>query len=132
MRECLICKTEFKFSKGRREKYCSRICWFKSRKGIIPKNLSTLYTTERNERRRQKLLREKHHHWKGDDVGYEAIHRWLLLEFGKADRCENPNCVYPRPGFNGKIMLRPRMFQYAKIKDKKYERKRENFMMLCP
>lgn len=25
--------------------------------------------------------------WKGDEVGYSAIHRWLILNYGKANIC---------------------------------------------
>lgn len=69
-------------------------------KGKIPKNLKTLYTPELNEKRRAKLIGNKnslgvvhskdiiakrvahftgnkHFAWKGDDVGYYALHSWL-------------------------------------------------------
>jgi len=52
--------------------------------------------------------------------GYDAIHCWLKRHYGKADKCESPNCT-------GKS----KMFHWAKIKGLKYEHKRENFRMLC-
>ena len=60
------------------------------------------------------------HLWRGDSVGYYGIHSWLRKEFGKANNCENPGCL--------KIS---KIFQWAKLKDKSYSRKRENFWMLC-
>lgn len=55
--------------------------------------------------------------WVGDKVGYYGIHDWLYLHFGKANKCE-------RCGSDKRV-------QWAKLKDKKYERKRENFWQLC-
>lgn len=52
--------------------------------------------------------------------GYDAIHKWLKKHYGKADRCENPKCL--------KIS---NTFQWAKLPDKTYEHKRENFVRLC-
>lgn len=58
--------------------------------------------------------------WKGDFVKYSGLHKWLRDNFGKANKCENENC----PG-------KSKNFDYAKIKGKKYLRRRENFMMMC-
>src|SRR3990167_5514729 len=58
--------------------------------------------------------------WKGDNAGYFTIHSWLKRHFGKANKCENPNCK--------KISNR---FHWAKLKGKRYIHKRENFWMLC-
>lgn len=50
---------------------------------------------------------------------YEAIHQWLLVYFGKADRCEFCH------KFNKK------KYEYALKKGCKHERKRENYFQLC-
>jgi len=63
---------------------------------------------------------EKAGHWKGAKVGYYGIHNWLIRKFGKANKCENFNCS-----------KKYNKFHWAKLKDKTYERKRENFWMLC-
>lgn len=34
------------------------------------------------------FLREKHPFWKGDNVGYYALHVWVKKELGKAKKCE--------------------------------------------
>lgn len=52
--------------------------------------------------------------------GYQAIHKWLRKHYGKADRCENPNCLGVSISY-----------QWAKLADKEYEHKRENFIKLC-
>lgn len=66
------------------------------------------------------LRGEKSPHWKGDKVGYSGIHDWLQTNFGKANKCENSLCSQTTGNY-----------QWAKIKDKEYERKRENFIQLC-
>lgn len=48
------------------------------------------------------------------------IHQWLIYHLGKANKCENKSCK--------KIGKR---FEYALIDGKPYDRKRENYMMLC-
>lgn len=69
--------------------------------------------------------------WDGDNVGYVGIHQWLRKEFGKADRCENSECVYPKRNWYGKIMKFPKRFEWALIHGKDYKRRRENFWRLC-
>lgn len=51
---------------------------------------------------------------------YASIHNWLRKMYGPADKCENRQCVQPSSSF-----------QWAKVKDKEYDFKRENFVMLC-
>lgn len=34
---------------------------------------------------------ERHHEWKGDDVGYQALHGWVYRQLGKPSKCENCN-----------------------------------------
>ena len=52
--------------------------------------------------------------------GYDAIHAWLRLHFGKADRCEETTCK--------KIS---KTFQWALRPEKSYTHIRENFIRLC-
>lgn len=97
-RNCLRCGKESWIIKSRLLKgggnYCSRDCSNKS-------------TAKRG---------EDSHHYK-EKVGYHAVHDWLYLNFGKANKCEN--C-----GSDKRV-------QWAKLKEKSYERKRENFWQLC-
>lgn len=52
--------------------------------------------------------------------GYHAIHKWLVKHFGSAQLCEGEQC-------NGKSKL----YHWAKLNDREYEHKRENFIQLC-
>jgi hypothetical protein len=31
---------------------------------------------------------EAHHAWKGESVGYYALHKWVYRQYGKANECE--------------------------------------------
>ena len=54
-------------------------------------------------------------------VGYKGIHKWLIINFGKANKCENPECSCKEP----------EKFEWSLINGMEYERKRDNFWMLC-
>jgi hypothetical protein len=61
--------------------------------------------------------------WKGDNIGYKAVHLWLKVNFGKANRCEAPLRLPIQPCSN--------KYEWALKRNKKCERKRENFFMSC-
>lgn len=63
---------------------------------------------------------EKNGMWKGDKVSYWGIHKWLVKQFGNANKCERKQCY-----------KRNFIYQWALRKGKNYERKRENFIQLC-
>lgn len=52
---------------------------------------------------------------------YNAIHNWLRTVYGKPNKCDNIKCKGIGSG----------KFDWAKVKDKEYDFKRENFIMLC-
>lgn len=52
---------------------------------------------------------------------YHPVHYWLGVNFGKANKCENPDCK----------SVNKKRFEYALIKGKVYEKNRDNFIMLC-
>jgi hypothetical protein len=58
--------------------------------------------------------------WKGDEVGYQGIHRWLSKTYGRADRCEKDDCTNKSTSYS-----------WAKLRGKEYKRRRENFMRMC-
>ena len=51
---------------------------------------------------------------------YYSIHHWLRKFFGKADVCENPTCK-----------RKSNIYQWALLKDKEHDYKRENYWKLC-
>lgn len=56
-------------SRVNRGTYCSRKCYEISKKQF--------YTASKN------------HKWKGDKVGYRALHSWVARQLGKPSRCEH-------------------------------------------
>ena len=71
--------------------------------------------------RNKNKTNEKNSNWKGNKVGVIGIHQWLRRNFIKKRICE----------FCGFSSNNPLRIDWALIKGKKYERKRENFMELC-
>lgn len=69
----------------------------------------------------ERQIGEKNHRWSGEMVGYKGIHKWLIINFGKANKCENPECSCKEP----------EKFEWSLINGMEYERKRDNFWMLC-
>lgn len=59
--------------------------------------------------------------WKGDKAGYVAIHTWLRNTYGKASRCESPNCESKSP----------KRYEYANLSGE-YKRDRSDYIQLCP
>jgi len=51
---------------------------------------------------------------------YHAIHKWLNNYFGKANKCENPNC-------KGICKI----YHYCLIKGKKHQHNRNNYVLMC-
>ena len=87
------------------------------KKGKIPYKM----TAKIKEKLSISKMGNKNPQWKGGIAFYSNIHKWLNLTFGKADKCENINCQYKNP----------KRYEWAKLKNKNYKRKRENFIMLC-
>jgi len=114
-KQCEICKREFIVANNRpKARFCSIKCkaqWQKQLPEEIRKKISNTL--------KNKGIKPPSR-WIENPTNYSTIHKWLIKEYGKADRCENKQC-------NGKS----KNYQYALIKGFKYERKRENFIMLC-
>ena len=118
--ECKICKKEMN---PRNKNYCSRKCrdlgWTTHKFCIFCGKERQVFTKKYCSKvcQGKDMRGVKSQNWVGDKVGYCGIHDWLQLNFGKANKCEQ--C-----GSFEKV-------QWAKLKDKSYERKRENFWQLC-
>jgi hypothetical protein len=85
------------FTNTKMLRYCSRKCanqrhnssrfvagrepWNKGTKGVC-KPSSTSFTSENQ-------LDDRHTNWKGDRVGYFALHSWVGRKLGKPGQCEH-------------------------------------------
>lgn len=65
-------------------------------------------------------LGEKHHHWKGNDIGYRTLHQWVESRLGKPDTCE----------FCEKNGLKGKQIHWAN-KSGEYRRNLEDWLRLC-
>ena len=152
-KECLLCKREFyvdTYGKRTRQ-HCSRICAYKSplrskklrehspnkkgvrlntgrthfKKGHIPANKGVKGFRHSGSFKKGhaplwRPVGKLNWSWAGDNVKYRGIHTWLAKYYGKSYQCENLSCE-----------KKSNNFHWAKLKNKEYERKRENFWMLC-
>lgn len=73
---------------------------------------------------------EKHPQWKGEKVGYSALHTWIHRKVGKAARCDFKGCKYPRRNAANKVLLSPKGFQWANISHE-YRRELSDWIQLC-
>lgn len=67
-----------------------------------------------------KFCDEKHHRWKGDSVGYDALHRWVAKKLGKPNTCEKCH----QSGFN-------RYQIHWANKSRTYKRELSDWLRLC-
>lgn len=109
-RNCLICNERFKVPSNSLKKgigkFCSRKCYGISIKGKkhsaeVKKKISTsligLNTWSKGRKHSPETIRKrvlqmqgvKHWNWKGDSVGYYALHDWIKRNLGKPTKCEH-------------------------------------------
>ena len=93
-----------------------------SSKGKIPWNKGLTGLPKHSKETRLKMSEahsnEKHHEWKGEDVGYSALHSWISRKKGSA---KNYYCSVCRT---------KKSLQWAN-KDHKYKRKLSDWIVLC-
>lgn len=99
-RICIVCEKEFTAlespSRKGRGKTCSRICYHKWRKGKPAWNLGKSSPWMIGNKHRigkgnpnpHKMFADVNHKWKGDKVGYRALHYWVERQLGKPKKCE--------------------------------------------
>lgn len=110
---CLVCATLFKVNKCHlKRRFCSRKC-------------TDIYKAEN-------YINEKSSLWKGNNVGKEAIHTWLIKNYGNAKKCQNPNCVYPKMNRRNCLMEKPSRYEWANIRNHQYRKNIKDYVQLCP
>ena len=126
IRNCLTCQKEFEprvsqLNKGV-GKYCSHKCqpvWNKGLKtGLVPKSAFKVGHKTWN-KGKAFLADEKHPGWKGDEVKYSGLHRWITKKKGKASFC-----TFDKTHIANR-------FHWANI-SREYKRDLADWMSLCP
>ena len=114
-RVCPICKTRYSIHQYQERigegKTCSRKCAAQKRKGETPWNKGKPYP---------QVAEEKNNKWKGDDVGYSALHGWVRRHLGTPEVCEH--CE--------KTGLKKRQIHWAN-KSQTYKREVGDWIRLC-
>lgn len=98
--------------------FCSGDCYFKWRRENF-----------RHSEKTKKLMsesrsNEKHPFWKGEKVGYFALHRWIRSHFGKPESCEECGKINT-PSKDGRSSV-----HWANL-DGNYDRVRVNWKSMC-
>ncbi|MFH2030829.1 MAG: hypothetical protein ABIJ40_09490 [Bacteroidota bacterium] len=142
--ECKKCGKKHEVKKSYAErgygKFCSNSCYFLSDE--VKKGGRSCLGIPRSKETRQKISLSKigkpigslgkecrtkqgenHYAWKGDAVGYFALHAWIRRKWGKACRCEQCGLDKVPEGFS-------RFFQWANI-DHLYKRNKDDWKQLC-
>lgn len=89
----------------------------------LDKSISTSLATvgEKNRKKlKGRMLGDKHHLWKGDDVGYGSLHEWVKRYLGTPTTCE---CC-------GMENLTKKKIHWAN-KSRKYKRDLDDWVRLC-
>lgn len=84
--------------------------WFDGKRG----------TSKNNYFRHHKFIGKDHVNWKGDEVGYYALHSWVVRNLGQPTMCE----------FCGKNKLKGNKIHWAN-KSHKYKRDMNDWIRLC-
>ncbi len=106
---CPTCKKEYAVHKYRinTAKFCSRTC---KRSSFETRRLVSLHSAVKKGKESA--------HWKGDNVGYHGLHKWISLIAGKPNLCE----------FCG--ITKAKRFEWAN-ETGLYKRIRDDWIRLC-
>lgn len=73
---------------------------------------------------------EKASRWAGDNITASGARQWVLRKFGKATKCENPTCHYPRYNANKVLLKEAKHFVWSS-KSGQSLRDRDDWFQLC-
>jgi len=98
-----------------------RRAWKEGRRKIHPNTLNNLKTLNKGKFGTNHPAGEaKHPAWKGDNVGYSALHSWVRRRKSKPDTCEHCG----KSGFKGTQI-------HWASKSRKYKRDLNDWIRLC-
>jgi hypothetical protein len=89
---------------------------------MIGKTIARGFRFSEEQRARLSELKsnEKHPHWKADAASYSAIHKWLVRNYGRANKCDNKACAKTN-----------KCFEYALKNKLSHSHNRDNYLTLC-
>lgn len=129
---CRNCGILFERAVWRKSIYCSRTCqsripWNKGKTGLVTMTDQTRKkmseSGKRNKFTRYLLKGERHPQWKGENIDYRGLHKWVTYYLGKPEKCEH--CGVDKKPSNYK-----RYFEWAN-KSHEYKRELTDWIRLC-
>lgn len=72
----------------------------------------------------------KNPRWKGENASFVSKHIVIHNRYGKADKCENLDCKYPRKDARGRMMMKPALYNWANLSGY-YHRDMNDWVKLC-
>ena len=124
--KCRKCNKKFSVEFNRKDsaKYCSHSCYSKSIIGKISIPLQKARKKWMNENRKQHCINMKNRNlsgdknpfWKGNNITYGQLHRWIIQKKGKAKLC---------------IKCKSTKIVCWANKDQKYARNLNDYIALC-
>jgi len=126
--KCRTCQKDFKVFPYRiREgvKFCSSICYWKDKKGMIPteNQLKALAIGWGYNKGKSGLKAQDHPQWKGNKASYISKHHFIYRIKGKAQFCMNCGSSELPEG-------KKRWFEWANV-DGMYSRNPKDYVSLC-
>lgn len=133
---CKGCKRYFSnyWTPSHRRKYCSRKCYSSNvHSKIISKALKGVPKTQEHVKaasdahrgiKHPSIQGENHPFWKGDDVGYHAVHDWIAKNKEKPKECLHCG---KKPGFDS---IGRNKIHWANVSGE-YKRDLNDFIPLC-
>lgn len=91
--------------------------------GFLGKKHSAETIQKMRQSQKKRVLEGRHNLWKGNQVGYRALHAWLERVLGKANHCEECGLDKIPEG-------KKRYFQWANISGR-YKRNLVDWLQLC-
>ena len=124
-RECVVCGDYImQYKSENPRKYCSRECYNK----VCIKNLGNRFTGLKHKAKSIQKIKDaqsgiKNYAWKGDDAGYQSIHKWVRRFKGLPKACSKCGLKRERQGRAWNV-------EWANI-DHKYRRNLNDYIALC-
>jgi len=106
------------FKKGQKCPNKGNGCFEKGHKGYWTGKKRDPFSEETKKKMRDNQLNERNSNWKGDDVKYQGLHKWIRLNYGMPSKCEKCGTTEKR------------MYHWANISGE-YKRDRSDWIRLC-
>ena len=69
-------------------------------------------------KKRLDMVGKNNHKWKGDDVGYNGVHSWLVRRYGQPNKCDKCGTI------------KSKRYEWANVSGQ-YKRDRNDYQRLC-